>query len=350
MIDASVFYLAACSETDPAGGIYRCRVAGDGVEQLSFSPLSGVGYLALGPGGDRIYAVCSREGKGAAAAFRVDDGGRLELMNIQDSAGRSTCHLAVSADGKFLYTANYATGTISEFPLGASGELLPLSRQIVHRGSGPNRKRQESAHPHYLTFTPDGKFLMAVDLGCDAIMCYPWHPGEGIDPAGVIENPIRPAGSGPRHLVFDASGRILYIVMELGNAVMSAAISGGVLTPLESRSTLPERQDGRATKAAAIRLSPDGRFLFATNRGYDSIAVFALDGKGGMEPADMVSSGGESPRDFDFLPGGRMAAATNEFTDNAVFFDYDARNGRLTRRGPEFSMPDPLNVFRPGKR
>ena len=182
-----------------------------------------------------------------------------------------------------------------------------------------------------------------IDLGIDAIKAYPIDPEKGLDAAGAITSPVRPAGSGPRHLVFDRSGKIAYLLNELGNTVISCRYADGRFEAIETRSTLPALVNV-ATKAAAVRLSADERYLFASNRGFDSIAVFRLDGKGGMERTSLVLSGGSSPRDINFLPGGTMFAAANEFSDVLVFFDYDGEGG-LTPNGLIYKLPRPLCVM-----
>ena len=183
---------------------------------------------------------------------------------------------------------------------------------------------------------------MVIDLGVDALYAYRLDPGRGIDAANPKVSKMTP-GDGPRHLVFDRSGRIAYLANELGNSVTSLTYDDGVFTVIGKVTTLPRFQEG-ATKVAAIRLSQDERFLFVSNRGYDSIAVYELDGKGGMKPFDLVLSGGSSPRDINFLPGCRWFGAANEFSDTVFFFDCDGR-GRLTPNGCVLRLPRPLHIF-----
>ncbi len=342
-MSAAVFYIAAMS-TEADGGIYRYEMRADAApEQVGFNALPRTSYLAFSPDRKFLYATCRIDGVGAVAAFAVGSRGELTFLNSCSAEGQSTCYVIVSPNGRFLYAANYSSGSFAEFRL-ENGRIAERTRLVVHSGRGSNPARQEMAHPHFTGLTPDGRFLCVIDLGIDAIKLYPLDPETGIDPERVRTVPVLPAGSGPRHLVFDSTGGLAYLLNELGNTVISMRYRDGSFEPIATETTLPRLFTGE-TKAAAIRLSPDERFLFATNRGFDSVAVFRLDGKGGMTPVDLVLSGGESPRDVNFLPGGRMFASTNEFSNSVVFFDYDAETGKLTPNGLSFKLPNPLHLF-----
>ncbi len=338
-----VFYVAACSEKE-GGGIYGYKMAGEGApEQISFAPLPRANYLAFSPDRKYLFSTCSIGDEGGVASFAIQRDGSLTPLNRMPADGLSTCYVITDPAGKYLYAANYLTGNFAEFKL-VGGRIVERSKQVRHEGKGPNEARQDGPHPHFCGLTPDGRYLCVVDLGIDAIMVYPLDPEKGLRADGVIRNPVVPAGSGPRHLVFDRSGRIAYLLNELGNTVMSYRYEDGRFTHLATRSMLPPHANVE-TKAAAIRLSEDEAYLFATNRGFDSIAVYRLDGSGGMELHDLVLTGGSSPRDINFLPGYKMLAAANEFSDQLVFFDYDSANGKLTPNGIIYQLPRPLCVM-----
>ncbi len=339
-----IFYLVSQSlEAD--GGIFRCRIDGAGKpEKLGFTPVPRCNFLSRSMDRRTAYATCAAGGSGGVAALRIGPDGDLTALNTLSAEGAATCYTVAAPGGKFVYAANYSSSTFAEFSLREDGSLDRLTRLVEHTGHGVNPKRQEKAHPHFTNFTPDGHYLIVIDLGIDSIKCYPFDPESGIDPDGVRTTVIKPAGVGPRHLVFDRSGRIAYLMNELDSSVTALRYDDGRFEQLETVTALPRFFEG-ATKAAAIRLSPDERFLFASNRGFDSIAVFRLDGKGGLSPHDLVLSGGVSPRDINFLPGGKMFAAANEETDNVVFYDYDAEAGKLTPNGLEFRMTHPLYIF-----
>ena len=338
----ATFYIAACSEK-PDGGIYRYEMRESAAPvQTGFTRVPNANWITFSPDRRFVYTTCMVDGAGGVASFLLEKDGSLTPINTCAAGGKATCYVITDPGGNFLYAANYLTGTFAEFRLD-DGRIVERTQLISHAGNplGPNSKRQEGAHPHFTGLTPDGKFLCVIDLGIDAIKVYPLDPEKGLDAAGVITSAITPAGSGPRHLIFDRSGKIAYLLNELGSTVISMRYSDGHFTPIRMVSTLPELNNNE-TKAAAVRLSADEKYLFASNRGFDSIAVFRLDGRGGMEIADLVLSGGSSPRDINFLPGGKMFAATNEFSDNVVFFDWCGN--RLIPNGIILKLPRPLNI------
>ena len=338
-----IFYVAACSEND-RGGIWRYRFALNGEpEKLGFTPLRNSNYLVIVPETRMLYSTgTDDDGAGIIAAYRIGTAGALHPAGKVRTAGDGTfCHLAVSPERRRLAAAAYSKGYFEEFRLDSDGLLAAApSRVVRHEGHGPDPKRQEGPHPHFCAYTPDHKYLVVIDLGVDTVFCYPHDPEKGIDPAAPKRNRISPPGAGPRHLVFARSGRAGWLLNEMGNSVQSFRYADGVLTPVGLISTLP-RGVRCATKAAAIRVSADEKFLYATNRGYDSVAVFAIGERGMLGWADLVLSGGSSPRDFNLLPGGN-AAATNEFSDSIFFFDVDGKTGALTPNGWQLELPRPL--------
>ena len=293
-----------------------------------------------------MYATCGNgEETPGCAAFRINDDGSLAFLNQLSSEGKAPCYTVVSADGKFLYCANYLSGSVTEFRLADDGSIAERAQVITHTGKGPNQPRQDGPHTHFAEFTPDGKFLIVIDLGIDAVKLYPWSE-TGIDAAGVRTFSV-PAGCGPRHLVFNNAGTIAYLVTELGNTVLTLSYDGnGNFALLNEVSTLPEQYSG-ATKAAAIRLSPDERYLYVSNRGYDSIACYALDPETKFPVwKGLAASGGDGPRDINYLPGYQKFAAANEFSDVVVFYDVKAENGMLYPDGNMVRIPGPLAIFR----
>ncbi len=338
----AMFYVAACTDK-PEGGIYRYEMRQSAApQQVGFTALPDANYLSFSPDGKYMYSTCSAGKDGGVAAFAIDADGALTLLNTCAAGGLSTCYVITDSSGKWLYAANYRGPSVSEFRL-EKGRIAERTQVVRHEGSGPNLPRQDAAHPHFTGLTPDGRYLLVVDLGIDAIMAYPIDPDKGLNAAGVIKNPVEPAGSGPRHLIFDRSGKIAYLLNELASTVISYRYADGRFEAIETKSMLPPLTNVYS-KASAIRLSADEKFLFASNRGFDSVAVYRLDGKGGMTLHDMVLSGGSSPRDVNFLPGGRMFATANEFSDILVLFDYDAAAGKLTPNGISYKLPRPLCV------
>ena len=337
----NVFYLSSWSKESPQGGIYTYSLREKCLTQLGFAPLQMAGYLCFSPGGNILYATGGVEGREGVAAFAVNDDASLTFLNFVPSFGKSTCHNCVAPNGKFLYTANYTSGDLTEFTLAPDGTLSGRNKVVAHTGCGPVKGRQESAHPHYVSITPDGNFLAAADLGIDKIVAYPFDPDAGIDETSPVESPM-PSGCGPRHILF-APGNTAYLLTELGNTILSLHYRAGRFSVIDEISLLPENCVCD-TKAAAIRMSADGRFLAGTNRGFDAIALIEVDGKGGMKKVQTTLSGGSSPREANFLPDGRSFAAANEFSDNIYFFDFDFQKGTLAPNGLKLEHLRPLCI------
>lgn len=337
----SKLYIASWSDRED-GGIYTYDMLENGEPcQTGFVPFHHAGYLAWNSKKDMLYATGSIDDKcDCVGAFRLEADGSFKQLNRSATEGLSCCHLCVSPDDSFVYAVNYRTGNFAEFKVLPDGSLSEAVQIIAHSGKGPNPARQEGPHTHFCSFDSDGKYLLVVDLGIDAVMAYPYTPGQGISADGVVRNDITP-GAGPRHLVFDKSGKIVYLINELGNTLMSFNYADGKLQLIAEIATLP-RGVKCFSKASAIRLTSDEKFIAVTNRGYDTIAVFRLDGKGNMEWADLEFSNGSSPRDVNYICGSRFFAAGNEFSDNVRFFDCDGNSGKLTPNGFELELPRPL--------
>lgn len=337
----NIFYIAAWSKDDPQGGIHIYDSGNNELKKLGFAPLSMAGYICFSPDGKNLYATGSDGNDEALAAFAVKEDGSLEALGMCPSGGVSTCHNCTSPDGGFLYAANYRSGDFAEFALDTDGRILERTRLVRHTGSGPVAGRQESAHPHFVAVTPDGKYLAVADLGIDKMVCYPYEKGKGIDISSPVES-CMPSGCGPRHIHFAGNG-IAYLLTELGNTVLSLDYADGRFSVINEISLLPPGCSC-STKASAIRMSSDGRFLAATNRGFDSVVFIAVDGKGGMKINQTLLSGGSSPRDVNFLPGGTQFAAANEFSGNIWFFDYDREKGSVVPNGLKLEYPRPLCI------
>ena len=337
------FYLVGRSSCS-RGGIYRFRENNGVMEQCSFAPLQECNWITRSPNGKYLYATTrnSMEDQGCAA-FRILENGDLEFLNYVSSEGQAPCYTVVSPDGKFLYCANYSSGSFMEFQLESDGRISDRKKLIRHEGSGPNKPRQDGPHTHFAGFTPDQNDLIIIDLGIDALKLYP-RGAEGIRESEVKTFSV-PAGSGPRHLVFNGAGSRAYLINELGNTVMTLSYSNGEFALLDTVSTLPDDYTG-PTKAAAIRLSPDEKYLYASNRGYETIACYELDpGTGYPVFKAFAASGGVGPRDINYLPGYRKFAAANEFSDVVVFYDVDSASGMLKPDGNLVQIPGPLAIY-----
>ena len=282
---------------------------------------------------------------GLVVAYAMDPSGKLTELDRASSRGADPCHLAVSRSGRALAVANYTGGSTVWFDVAADGRLgAPTSDQ--HAGKGPNAERQERAHAHSVDFTADDRHLLSCDLGNDRVYVYRHDPRTGAiaahSPAFVNVEP----GSGPRHLALHPSGRYAYVLAELASAVATFAwnASDGTLVQRQRVSTLPV---GTTTEnsTAEIVVHPTGRFVYASNRGHDSIAVFSVDARNGqLTLLANTPTGGRTPRNFAVDPSGRWLLAANQRSDNIVTFAIDPAKGTLTRSGTPVSVPRPVCI------
>jgi 6-phosphogluconolactonase len=340
-MDDGIFYIVCCSQERDGGVAAVRRGNGGAYEVRGFTGLAGANYLVAAADGKHLYASGGdAEFRGYVAALRVGDDGSLTVESRRFTGGLGCCHLCLSPEGRHLYAANYRSGSVSGFAIGADGALGEPVEFDQHEGHGVNPERQEGPHAHFCGFDPQGKFLLVNDLGLDKIFAYPYDFERGIDVAAARITTVAPAGEGPRHLVFEPEGTCL-LVTEMGNGLQRLAYDGGAFTGIAAVSTLPAGVT-QPSKAAALRISPDGRFVLVSNRGYDSIAVFE---RKTLKFVSCVPSGGRSPRDFAFLADGRTVAAANEFEPNAVFFDFDAERGTLEPTGGKLVLARPLCVL-----
>ncbi|MBR2357005.1 MAG: lactonase family protein [Lentisphaeria bacterium] len=344
-MNKNIFYAASRSTVDSSGGIYGLSADRNGVvKQEFFQELYGVSYMTYSADRQKLYASCAVDNGGAAAAFMINEDKSLTLLNRLPSLGVSTCHIVAAPGGKYLYTASYFTSNISEFSLNEDGSLKALERVVTFSGQSVD-VRQERPHPHFVSFTPDGEKLVLVDLGLDQIKLFDFAPEKGllnVDSPEIFK--VEPAGSGPRHLVFNKSGDTAYLVNEIGNTVSVLSFEGRTFGCRQVISTLPENCKCYS-KTAAIRLSPNGRHLLVSNRGYDSIALFDVSGNGLLKLNSIVPAEGEGPRDINFLPGNKYFAAANEISGNTAFFAYDENSGALEFTGQSMDMPGALAIY-----
>ncbi|NLO36273.1 MAG: lactonase family protein [Clostridiaceae bacterium] len=329
----------------PEGGVFRYELLPDGRLALQdhFAAAEPMYAIRRGP---VIYLLlrapfAGRAESGAQALQVQPDGSLTPLGELQPLGGTVACHLALSPNGRFLYTANYVSGNLTELPVLVDGSLGPRSRLVQHEGSSVNPRRQEGPHTHAAVFTPDGRFLCVVDLGLDQIILYAVDPQTGLGPDPAFICRAQP-GQGPRHLVFSRDGSCAFCANELASSLTVYRYRDGTLEMLATQPTLPDGFTGENT-CAAIRLSPDGRFVCVSNRGHDSIACFAIDGER-VRLVSIAPSGGRSPRDFDFSPDGRYLLSSNEKEHTVTVLAVDPATGELALTGHEAPLASPLCV------
>ena len=309
-------------------------------------------FLALQPAGQVLYAlnetdsVNGRPG-GGATAYRIDaTAGTLTKMNFQPTGGISCASIGTDHAGKSLALISYHGGQITSFPLAADGGIGPRASYLQTTGKlGPNTGRQDAPHPHSVTFSPDDRFAYVCDLGLDRIFCYKLDRATAaLTPAGEFATA---PGAGPRHSKFSADGKFLYVINELGGTIVTYACDPetGALTAKQTVSTLPAGYKGTSI-CAEIRLHPNGRFVYGSNRGHDSIAVFARNATDGtLTPVEIVPSGGAHPRNFALSPDGAWLVCANRDSNNLVVFKVDASTGRLTATGHTATVPQAVCVL-----
>ena len=307
-------------------------------------------FLALHPKNPWLYAVSEvsdfgGDRTGSVSAFVIDrKTGKLNALNQQPSGGSGPCHLSVDRSGKCVLTANYGSGSVAALPLHEDGSLGDLGAIIQHRGSSVNLQRQEGPHAHFITPDPANSFALACDLGLDHVLLYHLDP---VKAALVANDPpfasVKP-GSGPRHLVFSSDGKFVYVVNEMGSTVTAFAYDSkqGSLRELQTITTLPPDFKGEST-CAEIQAHPSGRFIYASNRGHDSIAVFSVaTATGELSKVEVQSTQGKTPRHFALDPSGHWLLAENQGSDSVVEFKVDTESGRLTATGERITVSSPV--------
>jgi 6-phosphogluconolactonase len=324
-------------------GIYVCRLnAASG--NLSAPRLAAESenpsFLALHPSGRFLYAVGEVDNygggrTGSVTAYAVDrKSGDLRLVNRVSSKGAGPCYVTVDRSGKDVLVANYSGGSVAVLPIGADGRLAEASAFVQHSGSSVDA-RQRGPHAHSINVSSDNRFAVAADLGLDQLLVYRFDAARGSlaanDPPYAKLNP----GAGPRHFAFHPGGRYLYAINELQSTVTAFAFDGarGALRDLQTVSTLPTDFRGN-NSTAEVQVHPSGKFLYGSNRGHDSIAVFAIDSRRGtLTPIEQVSTQGQTPRNFGIDPTGSYLLAANQMSHSVVVFRIDPKSGRLTPNG-----------------
>lgn len=305
-------------------------------------------FLDVDVANSRVYAVSEVVTwfEGTVSAYAFDRAaGKLTYLNKQPTLGRTTCHVTVTGDGH-LAIANYSEGTggpdqaVAVYPIGADGRIGPPLSSAAHLSTvGPRTDRQERSHAHSVQQTPDGQYFLVADLGTDELVAYRLENG-GMERAFAY---IATPGAGPRHFTFHPDGKIVYVVNEIAATVSVLSYDGESLSLVEELSILPEGVT-QQTWAADIHLSPDGRFLYTSNRVFDSIATFAVAPDGRLRFLGTTPSGGSWPRSFAITPSGRHLLVANHNSDTIVVMARDAESGSLTPTGKTLSINAPFRV------
>lgn len=305
-------------------------------------------YLTIDPQKRFLYAVnevSQFEGKasGAISSFAVDrKSGQLRYLNQRPSEGGSPCYVTLDRTRRFVLLANYEAGNVSVLPVMKDGNLGSAISVVQHQGSSINPDRQKGPHAHCIVVDAFNRYAFAVDLGIDQIVAYRFdgRTGQLSNHSSVATKP----GAGPRHLTFHPNNKYAYVINELDSTMTSYTYDArrGKLTPQQTISTLPSDYLGD-NSCADVHVSPSGRFLYGSNRGHDSIVVFAIDGKSGrLTYVENVSTGGKKPRNFTIDPTGKFLLAANQASDSVVIFRINPVSGKLTSTGNVAEIPTPV--------
>jgi 6-phosphogluconolactonase len=296
-----------------------------------------------------VNEVSSFDGgrSGSITSFAVDAAsGRLTLINVQSSKGADPCHLALDATGRFLAVANYSGGTFVLVPVGTDGHLGEARMLSARAGSGPNLARQAGPHAHGVTFDATNEFLLGADLGIDQVLVYRFDAAAGTAVPHTRPSAFTDAGAGPRHLALHPTEPLLFVINELSSTIDTFEWNetSGDLAPHGSYPTLPGGYAGSST-TAEIAIHPNGRFVYGSNRGHDSITVFGISGDGQLALVEHTPTGGRTPRNFAIDPTGRWLIAGNQDSNTLAVFAIDPVTGRLTATGSLTEAPAPVSIL-----
>jgi 6-phosphogluconolactonase len=350
-----LFYVGTYTEEgSKSKGIYVYRFD---AETTEITPLglaaetTNPSFVALHPNGRFLYAVNGVDFKGpnsgGVSAFSIDRvSGKLTFLNEVPSRGADPCYLTVDKTGKYVLVANYAGGSLAVFPVLADGKLGEASTLLQHTGHGTNPERQEKAHVHSVDLSRDNRFAMVDDLGLDQLFVYKFDGATGTltpnDPPFAKFAP----GAGPRHFVLSPTGKFAYVIAEMQSTVTAFSNDerAGTLHRLQTISTLPKGFAGQ-NDDAEIEIDPSGKFLYASNRGSDTVTVFAIDPrKGTLTPLESTPTQGKVPRSFEIDQTGKFLFAANQKSDNIVVFRIDPKTGHLTPTGKVLDVGSPVCV------
>lgn len=326
--------------------VYRFNSKDHSHQPVSHIKASNPSFLAISPDQRFVYAVHENGGNhdgGEVSAYRFDNtNGTLQLINTRRTGGDHPCFVDVDKSGKWVFVANYSSGTLSVLPVRPDGSLGEAVTKIQHEGSGTNKDRQAGPHVHATRISPDNKWLFVPDLGTDKLMIYSFDENTGSLKTGSQPYIESEPGAGPRHIDFHPSGKYIYLIEELTGHVVVYLFHDGRLIRLQRVSSLPPDQKGFAG-SADIHVSPDGKHLYASNRGnFDNIAIFKIKKDGRLDIKGFQSTLGKAPRNFNFDPSAKYILAGNQDSDEIVVFKRKSGNGLLQDTGDRIAAGKPV--------
>lgn len=353
--ESILFYVGSSGSQDHS--IFLCKLDTETQEFSlldSFSGAAGASYLALSPDKSKVYAINqdlsdSELKHSTVSSFKVDpESHGLSLVSSQSSEGRGICHIYCSQDGKYIFAANYSSGHATALPVDDHGEIQSASSVAIGEGSGPVTNRQEGPHAHQVMLDLSQNFLLVPDLGTDKVMIYSFDSSAG----KLSPNAQQPffkltPGSGPRHLAFHPEGNSLYVVNELNFSITACAWdpATGKLDEINTALTVEESHDGMKYPAA-VRVHPNGKFVYASTRGENScISVFSIAEDGSVERIQIMEQVPFWPRDFNIDPSGSFLISAGERSNDIRLYSIDRENGTLTESDSRLELPAPANIL-----
>ncbi|MDC3417958.1 lactonase family protein [Aquibacillus salsiterrae] len=297
-------------------------------------------YLTVSKDNQFLYAVAKEGDKGGVTAFSIDDeNGELALLNSEASEGAPPCHVSVKSDNSTVLTANYHTTKVESYVTNEDGSVV-LADVAKHNGNGPH-ERQEKPHMHFAGFSPDEKYAIAIDLGSDTISTYTVDNGK----LSLANEFVTKPGSGPRHLAFHPNGKVAYVMTELSSEVLVLEFNeaNGSFQQVQAIAAIPTDFDG-VNDGSAIHISPDGKFVYAGNRGHNSIAIFSVSEESNITFVDWTLTEGNWPRDFAIDPSGEFLIAANQKSNTLVLFSRDKETGKLSLLQKDVYAPEAVCV------
>lgn len=302
-------------------------------------------FMAISPDGRFLFSIDAEEFGGQdnefVAAYAIEGrDGKLTKLNRQSAGGTASCYLDVDHTGKSVVVANYASGSVTALPIQDDGLLSPAASFVQHRGKSIDPKRQQGPFAHSIVVSPDNRYALAADLGIDKVLTYRLSSGSAMLTSNAA-HPFAalPPGSGPRHLTFHPNGKRVYVINELKNTVtyFDYSADNAKLTERQTISTLPENFSG-TSHTADLKITPNGKFLYGTNRGHDSIAIFRIAADGLLSLVRIEPSLGNGPQNLLITPDGRWLMCANMPGNNLIVFAIDSATGGLTATGDPISM------------
>jgi 6-phosphogluconolactonase len=342
-------YFGTYTKNSPSDGIYHAQFQSEkgklSTPEIA-AKISNPSFVVIHPNGKYLYSVI--EGNpGKVAAFAIDQKSKkLKFLNQAPSGGKVPCHVSITKNGKILLVANYSSGSLASIPINDDGTLQEPASIIFHKGSSIAGRRQRGAHTHSINLSPDQRFVYVADLGIDKIMIYRLNPDTGKltenTPASLAIKP----GAGPRHFTFHPNGKFAYVINELDNTliILKYTSETGALTKIQTISTLPQGFKGKSY-TAEVRVHPNGKFIYGSNRGHDSIVTYKISPNSGiLTLIGFQKEGISNPRHFNIDPSGKFCLVANQNSNNVGVFSIDQKNGMLKPPHQTVSIGKPVCI------